>query len=63
MHFLANDGLLDSGLKIRSLVLPDLWMDQAKPETMYTKAGLDRAGIVKTVFDALGRGAKVGAAG
>ncbi|MCJ8508290.1 1-deoxy-D-xylulose-5-phosphate synthase [Rhizobium lemnae] len=63
MHFLANDGLLDSGLKIRSLVLPDLWMDQAKPETMYAKAGLDRAGIVKTVFDALGRGAKVGAAG
>ena len=63
MHFLANDGLLDSGLKIRSLVLPDLWMDQAKPETMYAKAGLDRAGIVKTVFDALGRGAMVGAAG
>ncbi|MFD1746656.1 1-deoxy-D-xylulose-5-phosphate synthase [Rhizobium helianthi] len=63
MHFMANDGLLDSGLKIRSLVLPDLWMDQAKPEVMYAKAGLDRAGIVKTVFDALGRGAKVGAAG
>ncbi|WP_137135524.1 1-deoxy-D-xylulose-5-phosphate synthase [Rhizobium sp. FKY42] len=63
MHFLANDGLLDNGLKIRSLVLPDLWMDQAKPEVMYAKAGLDRAGIVKTVFDALGRGAKVGAAG
>lgn len=63
MHFLANDGLLDSGLKIRSLVLPDLWMDQAKPEVMYAKAGLDRAGIVKTVFDALGRGVQVGAAG
>lgn len=63
VHFLANDGLLDNGLKIRSLVLPDLWMDQAKPETMYAKAGLDRAGIVKTVFDALGRGVQVGAAG
>lgn len=63
MHFMANDGLLDSGLKIRSLVLPDLWMDQAKPEVMYAKAGLDRAGIVKTVFDALGRGVQVGAAG
>ncbi|MCY1664453.1 1-deoxy-D-xylulose-5-phosphate synthase [Rhizobium sp. SL86] len=63
MHFLANDGLLDRGLKIRSLVLPDLWMDQAKPEVMYAKAGLDRAGIVKTVFTALGRGVQVGAAG
>lgn len=63
MHFLANDGLLDRGLKIRSLVLPDLWMDQAKPEVMYAKAGLDRAGIVKTVFDALGRDVQVGAAG
>lgn len=63
MHFLANDGLLDNGLKIRSLVLPDLWMDQAKPEVMYAKAGLDRAGIVKTVFDALGRGLQVGSAG
>lgn len=63
MHFLANDGLLDNGLKIRSLVLPDLWMDQAKPEVMYAKAGLDRAGIVKSVFDALGRGLQVGSAG
>ncbi|MBP2547784.1 1-deoxy-D-xylulose-5-phosphate synthase [Neorhizobium galegae] len=63
MHFLANEGLLDTGLKIRSLVLPDLWMDQAKPEVMYAKAGLDRAGIVKTVFSALGRGVQVGAAG
>lgn len=63
MHFLANEGLLDNGLKIRSLVLPDLWMDQAKPEVMYAKAGLDRAGIVKTVFTALGRGVQVGAAG
>lgn len=63
MHFLANEGLLDNGLKIRSLVLPDLWMDQAKPEVMYAKAGLDRAGIVKTVFTALARGVQVGAAG
>jgi 1-deoxy-D-xylulose-5-phosphate synthase len=63
MQFLANDGLLDHGLKVRSLVLPDVWMDQAKPEVMYAKAGLDRAGIVKTVFSALGRGVQVGAAG
>jgi 1-deoxy-D-xylulose-5-phosphate synthase len=63
MQFLANDGLLDHGLKVRSLVLPDVWMDQAKPEVMYAKAGLDRAGIVSTVFKALGQTQKVGVAG
>lgn len=57
MHFLVNEGLLDNGLKVRSLVLPDVWMDQAKPETMYAKAGLDAAGILKTVFAALGQDA------
>jgi 1-deoxy-D-xylulose-5-phosphate synthase len=55
VHFLVNEGLLDNGLKVRSLVLPDVWMDQAKPETMYAKAGLDAAGILKTVFAALGQ--------
>ncbi|MCM2294531.1 1-deoxy-D-xylulose-5-phosphate synthase [Allorhizobium sp. BGMRC 0089] len=53
LHLLANAGLLDSGLKVRSLVLPDVWMDQAKPEKMYAKAGLDAKGIVSTVFAAL----------
>lgn len=57
IHFLVNEGLLDNGLKVRSLVLPDVWMDQAKPETMYAKAGLDAAGILKTVFAALGQNA------
>lgn len=63
MQFLANDGLLDSGLKVRSLVMPDIWMEQAKPEAMNAMAGLDRAGIVQTVFQALGRGRIVEAAG
>jgi len=63
MQFLANEGLLDSGLKIRSLVMPDIWMEQAKPEAMNAMAGLDRAGIVQTVFQALGRGRIVEAAG
>ncbi len=54
LHFLAMNGLLERGLKVRPLVLPDSWMEQAKPETMYAKAGLDRAGIVHTVFSALG---------
>lgn len=63
MQFLASEGLLDNGLKIRSLVMPDVWMEQAKPEVMNAKAGLDRAGIVQTVFKALGRSRIIGAAG
>jgi 1-deoxy-D-xylulose-5-phosphate synthase len=54
LQFLAREGLLDGGLKVRPMVLPDVWMEQARPEAMYARAGLDRAGIVKTVFDALG---------
>ena len=46
---------MDSGLRVRQMVLPDIWMEQAKPEVMYAKAGLDRDGIVDTVFRALGR--------
>ena len=63
MHFLATEGLLDNGLKVRSLVMPDIWMEQAKPEAMNAHAGLDRAGIVSTVFRTLGRGVAVGVAG
>ncbi|PRX07194.1 UNVERIFIED_ORG: 1-deoxy-D-xylulose-5-phosphate synthase [Martelella mediterranea] len=55
IQFLANEGLLDQGLRVRQMVLPDIWMEQAKPEDMYRKAGLDRDGIVDTVFRALGR--------
>ena len=55
LHFLAREGLLDSGLKVRPLVLPDEFTDHAKPEKMYADAGLDSAGIVRAVFAALGR--------
>nr|WP_210333503.1 1-deoxy-D-xylulose-5-phosphate synthase [Rhizobium sp. ARZ01] len=55
LQFLAVEGLLETGLKVRPMVLPDTWMEQAKPESMYAKAGLDRAGIVSTVFKALGQ--------
>ncbi|WP_353642268.1 1-deoxy-D-xylulose-5-phosphate synthase [Mesorhizobium sp. WSM2239] len=58
LQFLARDGLLDSGLKVRPLVLPDVFTDHAKPEKMYADAGLDSAGIVRTVFAALGRSAR-----
>ena len=62
LHFLAMTGLLDSGLKVRPLVLPDAFTDQAKPEKMYADAGLDAAGIVRTVFAALGGAAASAAA-
>jgi 1-deoxy-D-xylulose-5-phosphate synthase len=54
LQFLATEGLLDNGLKVRPLVLPDQFTDQAKPEKMYANAGLDAAGIVRAVFAALG---------
>jgi 1-deoxy-D-xylulose-5-phosphate synthase len=55
MHFLAGEGLLESGLKFRPMVLPDIFIDQDKPEAMYALAGLDAPAIVRTVFAALGR--------
>jgi 1-deoxy-D-xylulose-5-phosphate synthase len=55
LHFLAHEGLLENGLKVRPLVLPDSFVDQAKPEKMYADAGLDTHGIVRSVFAALGQ--------
>ncbi|RMC69924.1 1-deoxy-D-xylulose-5-phosphate synthase [Sinorhizobium meliloti] len=65
LQSLAEEGLIDGGLKVRPMVMPDIWMEQAKPEAMYARAGLDRAGIVSTVFKALGQkhGVGLGAAG
>ncbi|HRE43391.1 MAG TPA: 1-deoxy-D-xylulose-5-phosphate synthase, partial [Terricaulis sp.] len=56
LHFLAGDGLLDRGLKIRTLTLPDVFQDQDKPEAMYAAAGLDADAIVNAALLALGRG-------
>ena len=55
LHLLAAEGLLDRGLKVRTLTLPDTFIDQGKPDAMYAKAGLTAPGIVETVFAALGR--------
>ncbi len=40
LQFLAREGALESGLKIRPMVLPDVFIDQDKPETMYTQRRL-----------------------
>ena len=61
LHFLATAGLLDHGLKVRPLVLPDVFLDHDKPEVMYALAGLDAAAIVKCASDALGLGVRVSA--
>ena len=55
LQTLADNGVLDSGLKIRTMVLPDVFLDQDTPAAMYAKAGLDARGIVAKVFEALGR--------
>ena len=56
LHELAEAGMLDRGLKIRSMVLPDIFQDQDSPAAMYAKAGLDAKAIVAKVFEAIGKG-------
>jgi len=55
MQALADHGVLDRGLKVRSMVLPDIFIDQDSPNAMYAKAGLDAKGIVAKAFQALGQ--------
>jgi len=43
---LAENGLLETGLKARTLTLPDEFYEHDKPEKLYARAGLDAAGIV-----------------
>ncbi len=62
LQFLAMEGLLERGLKIRSLVLADEFTSQAKPEAMYARAGLDHMGIFRTALAALGAAQSTGLA-
>ncbi|MEP3888863.1 MAG: 1-deoxy-D-xylulose-5-phosphate synthase [Hellea sp.] len=55
LHDLAKNGRLDNGLKIRTMTLPDTFIDQDTPANMYKQAGLDADSIVKVVFKALGQ--------
>ncbi|WP_182084688.1 1-deoxy-D-xylulose-5-phosphate synthase [Aureimonas sp. ME7] len=54
LEHLARHGLLDHGLKVRPLTMPDRFVEHAAPEVMIKSAGLDRTAIVETVFRALG---------
>ena len=55
LHDLAKNGRLDNGLKIRTMTLPDIYIDQDTPANMYKQAGLDADSIVEIVFKALGQ--------
>ena len=56
LHHLAMSGLLDHGLKIRTMVLPDVFLDHDSPQAQYDQAGLNARHIVATALSALGRG-------
>lgn len=55
LQTLSDNDLLDGNLKFRMMVLPDVFMDHDSPNAMYAKAELDAKGIVKRVFEALGK--------
>ncbi|WP_227271414.1 1-deoxy-D-xylulose-5-phosphate synthase [Roseobacter weihaiensis] len=59
LQAMAREGLLDHGCKLRTMCLPDRFIDQASPAEMYRAAGLDTAGIIETVNKVLGRDAKI----
>ena len=56
LHSLAERGLLDNGLRIRTLTLPDIFQDHDSPDKMYMQAGLDARSIAAQAIKALGRG-------
>ena len=61
VQFLTNDGLLDGGLKFRSMVMPDVYIDQMSPTAMIARAGLDHIGIFEKACQALGKPVRPGA--
>jgi 1-deoxy-D-xylulose-5-phosphate synthase len=53
MQLLSERGVFDSGLKFRSMILPDIFIDQDSPEKMYERAGLDSQSIVNKIQETL----------
>jgi 1-deoxy-D-xylulose-5-phosphate synthase len=54
LHYLANSGAMDRGLKIRAMTLPDIFQDQDAPYKQYEQAGLNARHIVAKALEALG---------
>lgn len=61
LQHMAAEGLLDSGVKVRTLALPDIFQEHDRPEVQYQQAGLDAVSITATVLRALGIDQAVGA--
>jgi 1-deoxy-D-xylulose-5-phosphate synthase len=57
LQTLAEHGMLDAGLKVRTMILPDVFLDHDSPSAMYAQAGLDAKGIVAKAIEALGKDA------
>jgi 1-deoxy-D-xylulose-5-phosphate synthase len=55
LHHLAESGMLDGGLKVRPMVLPDRFIDHDTPQAQYEEAGLSAKHIARTALTALGR--------
>ena len=53
MQLLSDRGVFDTGLKFRSMILPDIFIDQDTPENMYKIAGLDYLSIIEKVEETL----------
>ncbi|MBR1217893.1 1-deoxy-D-xylulose-5-phosphate synthase [Bradyrhizobium sp. U87765 SZCCT0131] len=58
LQALSDHGALDNGLRVRSMVLPDEFLDHDTPAAMYARAGLDAKAIVAKAFEALGKDIK-----
>lgn len=54
LDYLSNEGLMEHGLKVRTMKLPDVFIDQDSPDAMYVTAGLTADDIVRTALQALG---------
>ena len=54
LHDLANQGAFDRGLAVRTMTLPDRFIDHASPAAMYAEAGLTAVDIAATAMEAAG---------
>lgn len=59
LEYMSNAGLLDGNIKVRTLAMPDRFIEHDKPEAQVADAGLDAAGIVAAALMALGRGDEI----
>ncbi len=59
LAYLSNAGQLDGNAKVRTLTMPDRFIEHNKPDVQIADAGLDSSGIVATVLKALGRGDEI----